>query len=113
MKQTLEEAARQELISSYAIVHSGKFVYTTEAMLNMFKKGAEWQAKQSLWISVKETVPPTNKLVLVHHGGKYFVGYLSWTMCTYWWNRTEIDIESEPVDDEDYWMDKPELPKIN
>lgn len=54
MKQTLEEAARQELISSYAIVHSGKFVYTTEAMLNMFKKGAEWQANQSPWHEVSE-----------------------------------------------------------
>lgn len=32
MKQTLEEAAKQELMSSYAIVHSGKFVYTTAAM---------------------------------------------------------------------------------
>lgn len=65
MKQTLEEAARQELISSYAIVHSGKFVYTTEAMLNMFKKGAEWQAKQSPWISVEEDLPPVG-LDVIH-----------------------------------------------
>lgn len=48
MKQTLEEAAREELISSYAIVVEGELVYQRQAMLNMFKKGAEWHAKQSI-----------------------------------------------------------------
>lgn len=54
MKQTLEEAAKQELMSSYAIVVEGELVYQRQAMLNMFKKGAEWQSKQSMWINVKE-----------------------------------------------------------
>lgn len=48
MKQTVEEAAREELISSYAIVVEGELVYQRQAMLNMFKKGAEWHAKQSI-----------------------------------------------------------------
>lgn len=48
MKQTLEEAAREELISSYAIVVEGELAYQRQAMLNMFKKGAEWHAKQSI-----------------------------------------------------------------
>ena len=51
MKQTLEEAAKQELISSYAVVGDrGGFtelLYNYNAMLNMFRKGAEWKAKQS------------------------------------------------------------------
>ena len=47
-KQTLEEASREELISSYAIVVEGELVYQRQAMLNMFKKGAEWHAKQSI-----------------------------------------------------------------
>lgn len=50
MKQTLEEVAREELISSYAIVVEGELVYQRQAMLNMFKKGAEWHAKQSIEI---------------------------------------------------------------
>ena len=50
MKQTLEEAAREELISSYAIVVEGELAYQRQAMLNMFKKGAEWHAKQSIEI---------------------------------------------------------------
>lgn len=65
MKQTLEEAAKQELISSYAIVIEGELVYQRQAMLNMFKKGAEWQSKQSPWISVKERLPEENKEYLV------------------------------------------------
>lgn len=38
MKQTLEEAAREELISSYAIVVEGELAYQKQAMLNMFRK---------------------------------------------------------------------------
>lgn len=57
MKQTLEEAAMQELMSSYAIVVEGELVYQRQAMLNMFKKGADWQAKQSPWISVEGAIP--------------------------------------------------------
>lgn len=57
MKYTVEEAAMQELISSYAIVVEGELVYQRQAMLNMFKKGADWQAKQSPWISVEDAIP--------------------------------------------------------
>lgn len=57
MKQTIEEAAKQELMSSYAIVVEGELVYQRQAILNMFKKGADWQAKQSPWISVEDAIP--------------------------------------------------------
>lgn len=64
MKQTLEEAAKQELISSYAVVGDrGGFtelLYNYNAMLNMFFKGAEWHAKQSPWISVEDRLPETD-----------------------------------------------------
>lgn len=63
--KTLEEAAKKELISSYAIVIEGELVYQRQAMLNMFKKGADWQSKQSPWISVKERLPEENKEYLV------------------------------------------------
>ena len=68
MKQTVEEAAKQELISSYAIAVEGELVYQRQAMLNMFKKGAEWQAKQSSWISVKERLPEKDGYYLVTNG---------------------------------------------
>ena len=57
MKQTVEEAAWQELMSSYAIVVKGEFAYQQQAMLNMFRKGVEWQAKQFPWISVEDAIP--------------------------------------------------------
>ena len=57
MKQTVEEAAWQELMSSYAIVVKGEFAYQQQAMLNMFRKGVEWQAKQAPWISVEDAIP--------------------------------------------------------
>lgn len=64
MKQTLEEAASKELFSSYVctsrtLSFTG-FLYNADAMLNMFCKGAEWHAKQSPWISVKERLPETD-----------------------------------------------------
>lgn len=65
MKQTLEEAAMQELMSSYAIVVEGELVYQRQAMLNMFRKGAEWQSKQSPWISVEERLPEEEQKVFV------------------------------------------------
>ena len=57
MKQTVEEAAKQELTSSYAIIVEGELACQRQAMLNMFRKGAEWQAKQSPWISVEMAIP--------------------------------------------------------
>lgn len=48
MKQTLEEAAMQELNSSYAIIVDGNLAYQRQAMLNMFRKGAEWQKEQAI-----------------------------------------------------------------
>lgn len=64
MKQTLKEAASKELFFSYACTSRNLsfagLVYDRNAMLNMFRKGAEWHAKQSPWISVEERLPETN-----------------------------------------------------
>mgnify|MGYP000240186240 CR=1 FL=1 len=52
MKQTLESAAINELFFSYACTSRNLsfagLVYDRNAMLNMFQKGAEWHAKQSI-----------------------------------------------------------------
>lgn len=84
MKQTVEEAAINELFFSYACtprtdVQHPSFdglVYDKNAMLNMFKAGAEWQAKQSPWISVKERLPEYNKKVIVLHGDECFISLM-------------------------------------
>lgn len=64
MKETIDQAAMQELSHSYATVIDGELAYQRQAMLNMFCKGAEWQSKQSPWISVEERLPVANELVL-------------------------------------------------
>lgn len=48
-------------------------VYDRNAMLNMFRKGAEWHAKQSPWISVEERLPNKGQRVLV--GFLYYYKY--------------------------------------
>lgn len=77
MKQTVEKAAMQELMSSYAIVVEGELVYQRQAMLNMFKKGAEWQSKQSPWISVEERLPGVGDIVLTKGTYGFLICHLS------------------------------------
>lgn len=82
MKQTVEEAAKeyaelivkpQEMYLSFEGVYSLK-----EDLFNSFSAGAEWQAKQSPWISVKERLPEPNKLVLCRmvSNGAIVSGYI-------------------------------------
>lgn len=78
MKQTIEEAAMQELNSSYAIIVDGELAYQRQAMLNMFRKGAEWKAMQSPWISVKERLPNDNEnIIIICNHGAIFNGTFS------------------------------------
>lgn len=111
MKQTLEQAAIEAVENHYGMDYDGK-IHEMYILREAFEAGAEWQAKQSPWISVKERNPSTGKEVFIYHNGECFVGYLSYFMCNYWWTKISmLDTEDELVDDEDYWMDKAELPK--
>lgn len=79
MKQTVEEAAREELAHSYANTYNnnGIFEYRQEAMLNMFIKGAEWKSNQSPWISVEDKLPINQDVVLVRTDNNcYSTAYL-------------------------------------
>jgi hypothetical protein len=59
MKQTVEEAAKK--YSSQWAWNSQPDMWQSE---KDFKAGAEWQSKQSPWISVEERLPEQNELVL-------------------------------------------------
>ena len=63
MKQTLEEAAKQGA-GGYNIIRQN--IYKSG-----FKDGAEWRAKQSPWVSVKDSLPDNQDIVLVRdeYGG--------------------------------------------
>ena len=107
MKQTVEEAAKQELISSYAIVIEGELVYQRQAMLNMFKKGADWQSKQSPWISVKERLPENNTVVLTR--GAY--GFLICRLSTLGEWETGANVNEERLGIT-HWMSIPSFDEI-
>lgn len=64
-KETLEEVARRELNSSYAMAVNGEFVYQHAAMLNMFRKGVHW-AENHQWTSVNNELPVDNQSVLAY-----------------------------------------------
>lgn len=66
MKQTLKEAARENILFNHRTVDrtlSGKYLAQFGEM--NFIQGAEWHAKQSLWINVKERLPEYEGKVLV------------------------------------------------
>lgn len=72
MKQTVEEAARKELNSNYVTTEEDGLSCYRQIMLDMFKKGAEWQSKQSPWTLVgdRSNPMPNNKpcLLLLEDG---------------------------------------------
>ena len=79
MKQTVEEAARENILFNHRTVDRtliGKDLAKFGEM--NFVQGAEWQSKQSLWISVKERLPEPNKLVLCRmvSNGAIVSGYI-------------------------------------
>lgn len=74
MGQTVEEAAK--LFSNRCRIancqSSLDYPYDDMDMINAFEAGAEWQAKQSTWVSVEERLPENQDIVLVRgeYGGK-------------------------------------------
>lgn len=56
----VEQAANKELFSSYA-TFDGEFKYDSNAMINMFIKGANWKFEH-MWIDIEENgYPPYNE----------------------------------------------------
>lgn len=69
MEQTVEEAAMD--FANYESNNLDKLPFKVKNVVDYdngltrgFKAGAEWQAKQSPWISVKKRLPEQNELVL-------------------------------------------------
>ena len=89
MKQTVEEAARierekviQELHVTYKMHKDPKHYIISNAAIQkyavpLFKAGAEWQAKQSPWISVEERLPEKNTVVLTRGAYGFLICQLS------------------------------------
>lgn len=79
MKQTVKEAAKENILFNHRTVDRtliGKDLAKFGEM--NFVQGAEWQSKQSPWISVKERLPEPNNLVLCRmvSNGAIVSGYI-------------------------------------
>jgi hypothetical protein len=80
MKQTVEEAASENILFNHRTVDRTLFGKDLAKFGEInFVQGAEWQSKQSPWISVKERLPEPNKEVLLYDKNSirhYVIGWL-------------------------------------
>lgn len=82
MKQTLEEAAydyatnktkfRKEVLKE---VDPDNYVSRKSDCMEDFQCGAEWQAKQSPWISVEDKLPSLNQKVIAYNGKQVYISH--------------------------------------
>lgn len=82
MKQILEEAAydyatnktkfRKEVLKE---VDPDNYVSRKSDCMEDFQCGAEWQAKQSPWISVEDKLPSLNQKVIVYNGKQVYISH--------------------------------------
>lgn len=103
MKQTVEEAAIESCVIDRSIYNDEYQPY----YLDGFKDGAEWQAKQSPWISVKERLPGNNTVVLTR--GAY--GFLICQLSTLGEWETGANVNEERLGIT-HWMSIPSFDEI-
>ena len=78
MKQTVEKAARGNILFNHRTVDRTLFGKDLAKFGEMnFVQGAEWQSKQSPWISVKERLPENNTVVLTRGAYGFLICQLS------------------------------------
>ena len=103
MRQTVEEAAHL-----FAESRSSGSVFP--AYYHGFIAGAEWQAKQSPWVSVKYRLPPPGEEVLLFDINSIRHLVLGWLRENKGYNKSMWALSNGHVDDEDitHWMIIPE-----
>lgn len=113
MKQTLEEVAKENILFNHRTVDrtlSGGNL--AQFGITNFIQGAEWQAKQSPWISVKNRLPEIGDPVLIRlKDGTVRLAYLDTDndIATYFWNYNYGTISGWDVT---HWMPIPSFDEI-
>lgn len=112
MKQTVEEAARENILFNHRTVDRTLFGKDLAKFGEMnFVQGAEWQSKQSPWISVNERLPEAFEpnLILLKDG-QVRVASLDFQITCFWYDR-EAD-ESFDLEDVVAFMPIPSFDDI-
>ena len=114
MKQTVEEAAKEAAEDCYECHYDDG--YEMRLVKEAFRQGAEWQSKQSPWISVNERLPEPNKLVLCRmvSNGAIVSGYIVVSSGRSPYVATDGGFEFEDWNDYecDMWMPIPSFDDI-
>ena len=105
MKQTLEEAARKYADEIYDPADRGILYRETQ---DDFIAGAEWHAEQSPWISIDDSFPEDNALVLCS-SQIYGKVVLRWNKLAKEWLYPEENHIYCNWDKVDCWMYIPEV----
>lgn len=119
MKQTVEEAAK-EYYERYKI-HLAKDIFRPR-IIDVFKSGAEWQAKQSPWVRAKDRLPPVDEndiseqsnpvLVKIAAKGHYEPEILVYNKYYHVWDTADSDDFYCHISDDDLWMPIPSFDQI-
>ena len=119
MKQTLEEAAydyathktkfRKDVLKE---VDADNYVSRHDNCMEDFQCGAEWQSKQSPWISVEERFPEYNIEVIIYHEYRFYLGFIYYSMMSNWWRISEDERTDMIVSEDDFWIPIPSFDEI-
>lgn len=107
MKQTLEEAAIAAVENHYGMDYDGK-IHEMYILREAFEAGAEWQAKQSPWISIDVQFPEDKQPVLCS-SPIYGKVVLCWDELSQSWSYPESGEFYCDWDKVDCWMLIPEV----
>lgn len=109
MKQTVEEVAREAAEDCYECHYDDSL--EMRLVKEAFRQGAEWQSKQSPWISVKERLPEPNKEVLLYDKNPIRHYVIGWLRKDKGYNKGMWALSNGWIEDKDitHWMpiDKP------
>lgn len=115
MKQTVEEAARKYADENCWIpeeLHDSEIPDYIGHFAKHFTAGAEWQAKQSPWISVKERLPEPLEEVLIYDKNSIRHYVTGWLRKDKGYNNSMWALSNGWVENKDitHWMP---IPKFN
>ena len=114
MKQAVEEAASEymNIPPVKAAIKCGDIEDLESHIKVAFESGAEWQSKQSPWISVNDRLPEENIEVIIYHEYEFYIGKMYHSMLSNWWRINKNEADDIIADEDDLWMPIPSFDEI-